>query len=379
MKKVLSIVLMLALLGVSTVAFAGENTNNYAYLAQAYLEYIGGHLQDRNITAIGEEVSEDNRHQATMDWIVGVLKDVGYDEAQIEVTSDEAESWNGEKTYPVQNIVLSIEGRQTDRQVIVGAHYDGDGVGDNGSGIALRLATAVGLYGQQPLYNAKLVFFDGEEYGLFGSRAYVASMTEEEIASTLYMVNMDALAFGDYCNLYGGTQNEDGTVTDTEAYELALAKADALGINVMDTEALDGYYAENGEGPKISALTVYTNPWTLANPAPLNADYVSPATGDWSDHAPFKNAGIPYIYFEATNWYAEGDGGEDAYTGYFETSNPEIGEYGMFMNTEHDTWANLNEYFPNRSVDHFTIFSPILSSLILNPADAEPFPAEAAE
>jgi hypothetical protein len=37
----------------------------------------------------------------------------------------------------------------------------------------------------------------------------------------------------------------------------------------------------------------------------------------------------------------------------------------MFMNTEYDTWKNLNEYFPGRAQKHFEIYSPLLSALLL--------------
>ena len=37
----------------------------------------------------------------------------------------------------------------------------------------------------------------------------------------------------------------------------------------------------------------------------------------------------------------------------------------MFMNTEYDTWENLNKYFPDRAEKHFRIYSPLLSAMIL--------------
>ena len=42
-----------------------------------------------------------------------------------------------------------------------------------------------------------------------------------------------------------------------------------------------------------------------------------------------------------------------------------LGDHGMFMNTEYDTWKNLNEYFPGRAQKHFEIYSPLLSALLL--------------
>ncbi len=372
-KNMVSLVLaaLLVLSMATAFAEAQELPYDFSAQAQAYLEYIGQNLTNRNVTPEGEDVAEGNTHDETMEWIISELKAAGYTDEQIKCETVTAEDYSGAKC-PIANIELTVEGQQPEKQIIIGAHYDGDGAGDNGSGIALMLSTACGLANEQPLYTVKYVFFDGEEIGLVGAHLYAEAMTEEEVASTEFMINIDSVAFGDYCNVYGGAMDaETKEVTQTSAYELAMDKAAALGMKTYTTEDLDGYYAANGAGPEIEELALYTNPWTASNPAPANADYVSPTTGDWSDHADFKYLGIPYLYMEATNWYAEGDGGPDAYTGYFETADASLGYDGMFMNTEYDTLENLNSFFPGRSLAHFQVFSPLLGSLVMNPASAE--------
>ena len=364
MKKILVFVLALAMV-LSCTAFAEEEKYVFANEAEAYLEYIGANLNNRNVVAEGEEEDPTSTHEETIQWILSELTAAGYTEDQIVHETEMCEAYGG--TYPVTNIILTVPGADESQQIIVAAHYDGDGVGDNGSGTALLLATAVGLAGETPACTVKYIFIDGEEVGLVGAQKYAESMSEEEIAATKFMVNMDSLAFGDYCNIYGGMMDEDGNVTLTDAYDLAVTTARSVGINVYTTSDLDGYYAANGEGPAIETNTLYTNPWTSENPAPANANNVSPTTGDWSDHAPFKYLGIPYLYFEATNWYAAGDGGEDAYTGYFEVSDASVGYDGMFMNTEYDTLENLTTLYPGRSLEHFEVFSELLSALIMNP------------
>ena len=57
------------------------------------------------------------------------------------------------------NIVVTKQGK-TDEQIIVGMHYDGDGTGDNGSGISLGLITAMNLFKVETEYTIKFVFFD---------------------------------------------------------------------------------------------------------------------------------------------------------------------------------------------------------------------------
>ena len=110
--------------------------------------------------------------------------------------------------------------------------------------------------------------------------------------------------------------------------------------------------------------TLYTNPWTSNNPSPLNFKYESPSTGLWSDHAPFAAVGINYLYFEASNWFSEGDGGDEAYTGYFETYDKSQGYFGKFMNTEFDTMENMEKYFPGRAKEHLSLYSRLLTAFL---------------
>jgi len=326
--------------------------------AMAYLEHIGTSGESR---------------EALRDWIIGELKNAGYGSKQISVEhfKEDLGSIEGD------NIILTVKGEDPSRQIIAGAHYDGDGVGDNGSGTALLLANAVELQSAKPHYTIKFIFFDAEEKGCLGSQYNAAQMTKGEIDSTLYMINLDALAFGDYCNIYGGSFGEDGMAIGidqleepeaTEGYAFAADTAERLGFKVLRTADLDGYYAKHGTGPAVEDSTLYTNPWTPENPAPANNSAMSPATIPASDHSPYMDLGIQYIYFEATNWFAESGNDEvegTSYTGYIETYDYSLGEHGMFMNTEHDTWENLNKYFPGRVQKHFHIYSPLLSALLL--------------
>lgn len=332
--------------------------NNFTAGALDYLETIAEKYSDRG------DISPLSQKRACREWIIKELLDAGYDETQIREQTVFA------KGLPTgKNVVLSVEGVRK-KQVIVGAHYDGDGIGDNGSGLALLLATAVGFAGRRMPYTVKYVFFDNEEIGLFGAETYVNQMTDEEKENTLFMINMDSLAFGDYCNIYGGvTDFETGKVTQTASVNMAMKRASALGYHVWNTKKLDGYYEKHGEGPALDPIGLFTNPWTAENPAPANNVAYSPAQCmGVSDHDAFVNAGIEYIYFEATNWYAMGKRlNGNSYTGYFETTDTSVGEGGMFMNTRHDTFENLETLYPGRIVEHFNLYSRLLSSLILWP------------
>lgn len=245
-------------------------------------------------------------------------------------------------TFHSPNIIVTKKGN-SEKTIIVGAHYDGDGSGDNGSSVALALTTAQKLFNVETEYTIKFVFFTAEEYGLYGSSAYVKAMTQEEIDNTLYMINMDSLVCGDYCYIYGGVQDDEKqVVTETEAYDNAMKLAKEAGLEFK------------------------SNPWTWENPAPgYDApDYASPSTGDWSDHAPFKYAGITYLYFEATNWDIPGPYYE--YDGYGETYL-----VGMLMNTPNDYLEYIETYFPGRPLAHLEKFSTLLNLLLTQTDYAE--------
>lgn len=342
------------------------------YVSQCYakIKYIDKNLSDRDCMA-GENF------KATQQWIKNSLVNAGYNESDVQFqtitfnkyktissldsficdyTTDGkkykkegrnyVEAEDGTYTYvtvSTENIVLKKEGaedkigQKSGKQIIVGAHYDGDGTGDNGSGIALLLTVAQKLVNAKTPHDIVFIFFTAEEYGCLGSTAYANAMTQQQIDNTLYMINMDSLICGDYCYLYGGVQDDaTKTVSGTAAYDNAMKVAESLGLDFK------------------------SNPWTYDNPAPGydSPDYASPSTGDWSDHKGFKNIGIDYLYFEATNW--EIPGPYDEYDGYGETYL-----YGMLMNTSNDYLEFIETYFPGRAQDHLNKFFKLLNALLM--------------
>ncbi len=100
-----------------------------------------------------------------------------------------------------QNVVADMrKSANDDRVVILGAHYDTvedtQGVSDNGSGLAALLTVARQISGRDYPFDVRIVLFGMEEYGLFGSEYYVENMSQQEIDSTLAMLNFDALGSG---------------------------------------------------------------------------------------------------------------------------------------------------------------------------------------
>lgn len=86
----------------------------------------------------------------------------------------------------VHNTVAEIRGSEKpDEFVVLGAHLDswdlGTGATDNGTGsiVVLEAARALAKLGLQPKRTIRFALFSGEEQGLNGSRAYVASHRDE--------------------------------------------------------------------------------------------------------------------------------------------------------------------------------------------------------
>ncbi len=105
-----------------------------------------------------------------------------------------------------RNVVVSF-GDGTP-EVIVGAHIDSrrlpsgelsDAMVDDGAGVVVLLHVADALRNVPLDRRVRIVFFDMEEIGLVGSRAFVASLDAAEVAA---MINVDVVGYGDTL-LYG--------------------------------------------------------------------------------------------------------------------------------------------------------------------------------
>jgi Zn-dependent M28 family amino/carboxypeptidase len=100
----------------------------------------------------------------------------------------------------LQNVVGLLKGTNAmPREVlIVGAHYDSvtnsPGATDNGAGVAIVLEQARLLSRMSFAYDIKFAFWNGEEIGGKGSRAYVKEAVEKKEPIALYL-NYDSVGF----------------------------------------------------------------------------------------------------------------------------------------------------------------------------------------
>ena len=95
-------------------------------------------------------------------------------------------------TRRTRNVIAERPGPPARRVAMLGAHLDsvreGPGINDNGSGVASTLALAERLRGRRGL---RFGFWGAEELGLYGSRAYVASLSGPERRRIAGYVNLD--------------------------------------------------------------------------------------------------------------------------------------------------------------------------------------------
>lgn len=97
------------------------------------------------------------------------------------------------KEMKVQNAIYTIPGKVKEK-IVIGGHFDswdiGQGAIDNGLGLALlhSIVRIMNKYSNNNYYTVEFVWFNGEEYGLMGSRAYYEKHKNDNI---VFMINLD--------------------------------------------------------------------------------------------------------------------------------------------------------------------------------------------
>ncbi|MGW3820166.1 M28 family metallopeptidase [Streptomyces sp. NPDC005046] len=181
-------------------------------------------------------------YKASLDYVKAKLDAAGFTTTVQQFTS------GGRTGY---NLIADWPGGDTGRVVMAGSHLDsvtaGPGINDNGSGSAavLETALAVARSNYQPTKHLRFAWWGAEELGMVGSRYYVNSLTTANRSKISGYLNFDMI----------GSPNPGYFVYDDDSAIEKTFKTYFTGIGVsteIETE---------GDGR--------------------------------SDHAPFKNAGIP--------------------------------------------------------------------------------------
>ena len=333
MKKISAYALAALILVTPIFSNAATKDIDGGKLAYQHVVELSNNIGDRTQTTDGEYKAKD--------YIEKVFKDAGY---VTQIQSFEINRTKDDQPYDnvTSNNVIATKPGQSKKQIIVGAHYDSKndaatGADDNASGVAVMLETAQKIAQLETQYTVKFIAFGAEESfknadevkngGLNGSSYYAENMSQDEVDNTIAMINLDSLLAGDNMYVYGDL-GKKGFVRDQT---LEISKE--LGLNIE------------------------TNPGK-------NSEYPAGTTGDWSDHAPFMERGIPYGYFEATNWLL---GDMDGYT--------QTEKHGEIWHTEKDTLQFLEKEFPGRVDERFMSFSNALTQIVLNlnPVDYSTF------
>ena len=166
------------------------------------------------------------------------------------------------------NIVGVVQGRrEPGRFIVVTAHFDHlgvrngqifNGADDNASGVAALLAVAARVSADKPEHSVVFAALDAEESGLNGAKAF---MSDPPIARDAIVMNV---------NLDMVARDANNVLYATGTFQYPFLKA----------------YLKD----------VARTPVTLR----LGHDGTNPKEDDWtkdSDHFPFHEAGIPFIYF----------------------------------------------------------------------------------
>jgi Zn-dependent M28 family amino/carboxypeptidase len=136
-----------------------------------------------------------------------------------------------------------------------------------------------------------------------------------ELEKITYMINLDSLIAGEIAYVYGDA-GFNGNLRD-----MVLNESRRLGYD------LEGKTAEELDPPDEPC--------------------------ECSDYFPFRQAGIPYIYFESTNWNL---GDQDGWTQVDE----DLGDNGMIWHTPYDTIAYIDRIAPDRIDERLEMFVNLL-------------------
>jgi Zn-dependent M28 family amino/carboxypeptidase len=120
----------------------------------------------------------------------------------------------------------------SERVVMLGGHldsvHDGPGLNDNGSGTAALVEVARVMAEQHPAARIRLAFWGGEEFGLFGSRAYVESLNEDARAEIAAYLNFDMLGSPNFVPFV--YDSADAAPGSTAISDYLVERLEALGI-----------------------------------------------------------------------------------------------------------------------------------------------------
>ncbi len=155
------------------------------------------------------------------------------DAAALDVTTIELSVDAGPVATETFNVLAETAAGDPDHVVMLGAHLDsvpaGPGVNDNGSGSATLLELARQFAACSPNNKVRFAWWGAEEWGLHGSRQWVAARSDDELAQLALYLNFDMVASPNYVRWihHGGGGPEGSTLL----YDAFLEWFDGQGLS----------------------------------------------------------------------------------------------------------------------------------------------------
>lgn len=226
------------------------------------------------------------------------------------------------------------------KTVIVGAHYDTlysqedaqsvpefDGIQDNASGIGALLTLAQQISKEKPAYDVILVAFGAGNDQFAGARAFLGTMSQEDIAACDAMYCIESIFAGDKLYASSGMNS----VADNMKYAMRRKLYEAYDVcydgRLSYLYGVDLLYNQCGQQINLDAdpfMEVYRE-----------------VTLTQSDYIPFDSVGIPIVFFESYDYnFAKVEEMK-------ETKNLDLQENGgLIRRTNYDSIKTLETSLP---------------------------------
>ena len=167
-RKLNFLVAAILLFSFNSLAFQGQKLQEQVDLTSK----ITGHTEIKGNTKLKDRHAQESR-EIVADFLKNELSEF--------IDQVEIENYSATGNNVVGTIMATTK---TNEWVVLGAHYDSvkdcPGANDNASGVALVYSVAKHIAGlNSRKYNVKIVFFDEEERGLIGSKAYAKKLKDE--------------------------------------------------------------------------------------------------------------------------------------------------------------------------------------------------------
>ena len=119
-------------------------------------------------------------------------------------------------------------------------------------------------------FTLRIIPFGSEELGLLGSRFYVDSLTDQELANTKAMLNFDALGTGSGVSIFGSP----------ELTELMAGAGGTIGVDITGIGGLSGGTSDYAsfQSVGISHLMFFGDDTTRIHSAFDTIEFVQPET-----------------------------------------------------------------------------------------------------